>query len=114
MKNYIIINLLFVSFLTAQQKSDQQYASSVYTLSKGLDLPLGTLIIAFNISALILKNNVKPLTVEEINKLNTSDIWKFERNLTENWDRKANTASHVFLYSSICNPALLYLQKYNY
>ena len=111
MKNYIIIILLFVSFLTARQKSDQQYASSVYTLSKGLDLPLGTLITAFNISALILKNNVKPLTVEEINQLNTSDIWKFERNLTENWDRKATTASHVFLYSSICYPAFLYLQK---
>ena len=78
MKNYIIIILLFVSCLTAQQKSDQQYASSVYTLSKGLDLPLGTLIAAFNISALILKNNVKPLTVDEINQLNTNDIWKFE------------------------------------
>ena len=111
MKNYIIIILLFVSCLTAQQKSDQQYASSVYTLSKGLDLPLGTLIAAFNISALILKNNVKPLTVDEINQLNTNDIWKFERNLTGNWDRKAKTASDVFLYSSIFYPAFLYLQK---
>ena len=64
MKNYIIIILLFVSCLTAQQKSDQQYASYAYTLSKGLDLPLGTLIAALNISALILKNNIKPLTIE--------------------------------------------------
>ena len=111
MKNYIIIILLFASCLTAQQKSDQQYASYAYTLSKGLDLPLGTLIAALNIYALILKNNIKPLTIEEINQLNTSDIWKFERKLTENWDRKANTVSHMFLYSSICNPALLYLQK---
>ena len=49
--------------------------------------------------------------IEEINQLNTSDIWKFERKLTENWDKKSITASDAFLYTSICNPVLLYLQK---
>ena len=107
----MIVILFCFSCLTAQQQSSLQNTRTVYGVSKNLDLSLVALSTAFNISAVILMQNVKPLTIEDINRLNTSDIWQFERKLTENWDKRFKTASDVFLYASICNPVLLYMQK---
>tara|TARA_Y100000590_G_C15739247_1_gene1019648 strand:- start:3417 stop:4241 length:825 start_codon:yes stop_codon:yes gene_type:complete len=111
MKNYMILILFCSSCLVAQQQSNLGNTSPVYKFSKDLDLTLVALSTTLNISSFILKKNVEPITIEEINQLNTSDIWKFERKLTENWDKKSITASDAFLYASICNPVLLYLQK---
>ena len=107
----MIFILFCFSCLAAQQQSNLGNTNPVYKFSKDLDLTLVALSATLNISSFILKKNVEPITIEEINQLNTSDIWKFERKLTENWDKKSITASDAFLYTSICNPVLLYLQK---
>jgi len=111
MKNFKILLFFCFSYLGAQQESNSQNFRSVYSINKNLELNLLSLSTALNISAILLAQNVKPLTVQEINLLSKNDIWQFERELTENWDNKSKIASDVLLYASLCNPILFYVQR---
>ncbi len=61
--------------------------------------------------SLILKHNVSPLSVSEINNLDKNSINAFDRGAISNWSSSAGTLSNAGLAFTFISPAILMLGK---
>ena len=101
------ILLCFVLFFFAENATLYSQSSiSPYDLSLKKEIPLlvgGGLGVG---TSLVLKKNKKILTEAEIQTLNASDIWAFDRISTRNWSVKSQKASDILMFSAIALPVL--------
>lgn len=67
--------------------------------------------IGLNILGSILAGNADESTIEEINALNASDIWDFDRGATTNFSSKAQAVSDIVLFSGAALPFIIYFSK---
>jgi len=96
--------LLFFSFFSTQA---QAQPSSPYELSwkKDISLMLGGGIGAS--TAYIIGAKVDPLSLNEIQSLNSADVNGFDRPATRNWSLDAGKASDFFMYGAVLLPVSL-------
>ncbi len=94
---YMLCFYLLLFFSLAPTNTDAQHA---YQLTPSKEIPLLATGVAGTTASLLLRTRNKPLTIEDIGKLNASDIFAIDRSATTNYSQNARTASDVFLLAS--------------
>ncbi|MEM1121244.1 MAG: phosphatase PAP2 family protein [Bacteroidota bacterium] len=94
----------------AEEKSEV-LAASPYHLSLKKDLGIFSGALGLQIAGLAVANNVKPLTLSEIELLSPASISNFDRNTIRHFSAKAHTTSDYLLYGSMAFPIALMADK---
>lgn len=100
-----LILLLQVSIFTLS------FAQSPYKLDLTKDAAITGTGILSSVTALIIDGNVKPLSIEAINKLSLNDVNWFDRGAADNWSEDYSLASDLLVSFSAAAPALLFLSE---
>jgi len=95
--------LFAISSLTAQENP--------YELSWKKDLILFGVGATLQTTGFILRNDVNPLTIQEINNLNSDDVLRIDRIATSYSSTEAQRISDVLLFGTITTPFLMLTHK---
>ena len=90
---------------------DFTFAQSPYKLDLTKDAAITGTGILSSVTALIIDGNVKPLSIEAINKLSLTDVNWFDRGIAQNWSEDYSLASDLLVSFSAAAPALLFLSE---
>ncbi len=102
-----IRKIIIYIFLILFSSSSRLIAESPYKLSWGKDgiiFGVGSVLLGWGIYE---DSKIKPLTVDEINKLAPSQVNSFDRGATGNWRPDYSTASDILVVSSLILPGTL-------
>lgn len=105
---FLRIHFFLAAVLLAPHSGFSQH---IYQLKYKTDIPIGTVGVGALTASYILGRKSEAPTAQQIQALNRSDIWKFDRSATYRWSPKCATASDVFLYSAVVMPGLLLINK---
>lgn len=103
-----LLLLLLLAFSATAQNNERQ---SVYKYKLGLDIPIGVITLGTGGTSLILHQKNKPLTAEEVQSLQVTDVNRFDRSAIFRHSHGASVTSDVFQYTSMLAPALLFIDK---
>ena len=103
-----ILALIILKPVSAQDSLQRQ---SVYKFKLGLDIPIGTVALGSGLTSLFLKKKKQPLTLEEIQSLQISDVNKWDRTSIHFHNKGAKISSDVLQISAMVSPAFLYIDK---
>ncbi len=103
----IFIGWLMLFFIT----QISVFGQTTYVIKPKIDFSLIGIGAVSHTLGQVLGNNSIPLTTQEINGLNPSQINSFDRNAVFNYSQNAEMASDILLYSSIAVPLSLLLDK---
>ncbi len=87
------------------------YAQHRYALSPAKDIPLLSMGVAGTTASILLRNKHKPLTADDLGKLNATDIFAIDQSATHYYGRNARIASDVLLTTSYIFPLATLLLK---
>lgn len=105
----LCVGSLVVAILSASC-SDAR-CESPYELLWGTDGPILLGTAAIGVGALLLQQNVPPLTADEVTGLSPRAINRFDRRATRHYSRAASTASDWLVYGLIASPLTLLSQS---
>ncbi len=117
-KNYLLTACLAIitvfGFAQNQPLTSQKIekSDSPYELNTKREIGLLSTALGSQIAGLAIANNVKPLTLAEIELLTPDDIPSYDRNTVRNFSGKAHNTSDFFLFGSMALPVVLMADKH--
>ncbi len=100
--------LLYTSLLLFLSVQSGAYAQDgPYQLRRGLDIALVSAGTAGSLGGLLWRAQREPLNRADLARLETSDVWSWDRSAADNYSRGARTASDVLVMSSYVLPFTL-------
>ena len=100
LKFYLLAALILANFSFAR-------AQSPYELSSVNDAAIFGAAVVAGGSAFLINSNIPGLSEEEINNLNTDDIFAIDRFATNYYSPELSDLSDIFVYTLVASPALL-------
>lgn len=89
----------------------QGWTQNVYKLKYHVDIPVTAIGIGGFTASTMIARQKTGASVEQVQLLDKSDIWGFDRSAANRWCPKSAEASDVLLYSSLAAPVLLFMNK---
>lgn len=107
MRSFIFIFVILLHLFSAQIS----LAQGPYKLRLSTELSIPTIGFGTALTGFILHKKKEPLTKEQIQQLNRSNLWTIDRAASYNWSNGSIIASDVLMYSSYIAPLALLADK---
>nr|WKN35119.1 phosphatase PAP2 family protein [Tunicatimonas sp. TK19036] len=99
-----LIRLCLFYFIFFCLLSPVGYSQHIYQLKPAKEIPLLAAGVGGTITSVLLRNKYKPLTADDLGKLNASDIFAIDHSAASNYGKGARVASDVFVSVSYAFP----------
>jgi membrane-associated phospholipid phosphatase len=110
--NLLNSKLIYLLFLASQYFNiANSQGQNTYQLSWKRDIPIASTTIGIGTAAFFLHKNKFVLTEHDIVNLQISEINRFDRSATRQWNTKIALASDIGWYGSMTFPALLFIDR---
>lgn len=103
----VLVLLILSLFLSGLSLQAQTTFEKPYTLNWKTDVPFTLIGGGTTFTSLILHKNLEPLSPDQLNALDRSQVIPFDRKATYNWSPSAALASDILMYSSFAAPFTL-------